>query len=112
GDRNAAAVENLHGVDESLAFFTQAILVRDETIFENDARRFGGPQTQLVLLLRRCEAGHAFFKDKGGDALTSLRAIARGKGSTRVRVNRVGNKVLRPVHEPAPVVADRRRARA
>src|ERR1039458_5340165 len=50
-NRDAAAIEHAHRIDETVAFLPQQILRRNHAIFKDHFRRVASPQPELVLFL-------------------------------------------------------------
>ena len=64
GDGDAAAVENAHGVDESVAFLAEEIFGRDLAIFKDEFGGVAGAKAELVFLLAGTEALGSLLDDE------------------------------------------------
>src|ERR687888_1594955 len=89
-DREAALVEPVHRDLEALSLLADQVLGRELDVLEEELAGRAGPDAELVLRVRRREAGRALLDDEGGDAL-----VLRGRVRLREDERVVGDRGVR-----------------
>src|SRR5204862_7880179 len=99
-------VEDLHGVNEAIAFLAQKISGGDYAIFEDQFRSVAGPQSKLVLFFAWAEALGAFLVHEGGKAVSVSSAVGYCDHHDHVGIVPVGAKSLGSIQHPVAASTD------
>jgi hypothetical protein len=111
-NRDAAAIEHAHRVDEAVAFLAQQILRRDHAVFKNHLRGVAGPQAELVLFLAGAKSFGIFLHDEGRKAVRVGSAVGHRDHDDHVGIVAVGAESFRAVENPIATLAPRGHAGA
>ena len=106
------AVENLHGIDESLPSFPQHLIPVHPAVLHHDLGRLARPHSQLVLLATGAVAVHPLLEDEGGDAVLFPLRVRDREHHRHLRRDPVGRERLGAVQNEVVAVLDGSRAGA
>src|SRR5688572_29681835 len=104
GDADAAGIQHLERVDESLSLRAEQLAGGNAAILEDQFARLAGAHAELVLLLARPESRRPLLDDEGGDPTVALAAIGDRRHDHYVARPAVRDELLRPVDDPVGAV--------
>src|SRR4029079_1916280 len=110
GNRNAPAVEHAHGIKKTLAFGAEQSIGWKYTIFKNQFRCVGSPQTQLVFLLPGTKSRSSLFHHERGKPMRVRRSIRDRDHHQHVGIVAVRAKSLGSVQNPIVAFTNRHHA--
>src|SRR5256714_3200061 len=99
GDGEAPLVEPVHRDLEALPLLAHEVLGRHLDVLEEELARGAGPDAELVLRVRRREAGRALLDDEGRDALVLRGRVGLREDERVVGDGGVGDPVLLAVQD-------------
>ncbi len=111
-NRDAAAIQRAHSIDEAVALFAQQVLRRNLAVFEDQFRGVAGAQAELVFFLAGAESFGALFHHECRQSVGVRGLVGHGDHHRHVGVVSVGDEGLGAVEHPLVASAYRRAARA
>ena len=83
---NTPAIENLHGVDKSVALFAQKVFIRNKTIFENHFGSIAGAQAKLIFFLARTKPFRPLLDHKCREPMRPRRTVGYRDHHHHIRI--------------------------